>query len=153
MQEDDFVHEDPIFAALRELQTLSRIPLPTFRAPPWEKIRAALPPGVSLPDRPVHVLVDLDIDASGTVVHAVVGQVPPSISAHHIVAACVGPDGSTTIQAPLDTASTELAQAVAAAHLGAKFSPGERDGQAVPVRMFRMGIEVLPAALRNGAAL
>jgi hypothetical protein len=152
MRDDDSVQDDPIFAALRELQTLSRIPLPMFTAPPWEKIRGALPPGVALPERLVHVLVDLDIDASGTVVHAAVGQVPPSVSGHRTVAACVGADGKMTIQPPLDSASIELAQAVALAHLGAKFSPGERDGQAVPVRMFRMGIEVSPAALRNSTA-
>ncbi|MDX2261489.1 MAG: hypothetical protein SFU84_07295 [Gemmatimonadales bacterium] len=152
MRQDDSVQEDPIFSALREVKTLSRIPLPMFTAPPWEKIRAALPPGATLPDRPVHVLVDLDIDASGTVVHAAVGQVPPSVSSHRMVAASVGADGRMTIQPPSDTASIELARAVAVAHLGAKFSPGERDGQAVPVRMFRMGIEVSPAELRDRAA-
>lgn len=152
MHHDDPMPEEPIFAAVRELQTLSRLPLPMFTTPPWEKVRAALPPGATLPDRPVHVLVDLDIDASGTVVHAAVGYVPPSVSARHAVAASVEPDGRMTIHPSLESASLELAQAVAAAHLGAKFSPAERDGQAVSVRMFRMGVEVSPEALRDSVS-
>lgn len=152
MRDNDAELADPFLAAIRELQTLSRIPLPMFTRPPWDKIRAALPPGVTLPDHPVHVLVDLDIDASGTVVQAAVGEVPPSVSAQRVVAACVGADGSVAIQPRRDSASGQLAQAVARGLLGAQFTPGERDGQAVPVRRLRMGIEVSFADLRSTAA-
>ncbi|MEO5824963.1 MAG: hypothetical protein ABIR59_03685 [Gemmatimonadales bacterium] len=145
--------EDTLMAAIRELQSLSRIPIPIFRVPPWAAVRAALPPGITLPQGTVHVLVDFDIDVTGTVVRASVGDVPASMSSRHVVAACVGPDGKMAIQPPLDAASPELAQAVAAGHLGAKFTPGERDGHAVSVRNYRMGIEVPPAALRSSATL
>lgn len=140
--------EEPIVAAMREIRTLSRMPMPLFRAPPWASIRAALPPETTLPVQPVHVLVDLDIDATGTVVHAAVGRVPPSIASRHVVAACADGDGSVTMQPPLNAASAELAEAVAAAHIGLRFSPGERDGRAVPVRMLRIGVEVSAEVLR-----
>jgi hypothetical protein len=75
MEDDAPAPEDPISAAIRELQTLSRMPMPLLTAPPWEAIRAAMPPRISLPEEPVHVLIDLDIDATGTVVRAAVGHV------------------------------------------------------------------------------
>ncbi|HET9066728.1 MAG TPA: hypothetical protein VFN22_12985 [Gemmatimonadales bacterium] len=143
--------EDPFSTAIRELQTLSRMPMPMFESPPWDAIRAALPPGAVLPEGTVHVLVDLDIDATGTVVHATVGHVPPAMKQQRAVAASIGTGGAMTIRPTLDEASVEVALAVAAGHLGARFTPGERDGQVVPVRGLRMGIEVPPAMLRGPA--
>jgi hypothetical protein len=153
MHDHGSTHEDSILAAIREIQSLSRMPSPVFRAPPWEKIRAALPPGIMLPMEPVHVLVDLDIDATGTVVHAAVGRVAPSLAARSTVAACVSAAGGLTVQAPLDSADAAVAQAVAAGFVGAKFTPGERDGQPVPVRQFRMGIAVSSAVVGSRAVL
>lgn len=153
IREGASAQEEEMLAALRDIQALSRLPLPTFTKPPWAKVRAALPPGITLPEQPVHVLVDLDIDATGTVVHAAVGHVPPSLAALPPVAACGSPDGEVTIQPPLDSADAALAQAVAAGFMGAKFTPGERDGRPVAVRQFRMGIVVSLAALGSRAAL
>ena len=148
MMDDDFD------AALRELMTLDQIPLPTFREPPWAAIRAALPPGTVLPDGPVHVLVDLDIDEDGVVVRAEVGEAPTDVG--NVIAVCVDAQGTVIPSAARDlrgrvqASAPTIARAVAAAHLGARFTPGIRSGQPVAVRRFRMGIEVGPAELRGG---
>ncbi len=151
MSDDDFE------AALRELLTLDRIPLPTFREPPWAAIRAALPPGTELPNGPVHVLVDLDIDEHGLVVRAEVGEAPADVVAFKVChpersAGNAGAkskdlrDGEWTSAPP--TAPPTIARVIAAAHLGARFTPAIRGGQPVAVRRFRMGIEVGPEQLR-----
>jgi hypothetical protein len=56
-----------------------------------------------------------------------------------------------TIRPTLNEASPEVALADAVGHVGVKFTPGERDGQVVPVRWLRMDIEVPPAELRGDA--
>ena len=161
--------DDDFEAALRELLTLDRIPLPTFRAPPWEAIRAALPQGTELPDGPVHVLIDLDIDEHGVVVRAEVGEAPEDVG--NVIAVCVDAQGTvipsaTRVdlqdgvipsaardlrdrdRASAPTIARAIARAIASAHLGARFTPGIRGGQPVAVRRFRMGIEVGPEELR-----
>lgn len=153
MQGDASMPDEDLYAAIRELQTLSSMPMPLFTTPPWGAIRAALPPDAMLPEAPVHVLVDLDIDVTGTVVRAAVGHVPAAMRQQRIVGACVDPRGAVAIRPTLDDASPEVARAVAVGHLGVKFTPGEREGQVVPVRRLRMGIEVSPAELRGHTAL
>lgn len=49
---------------------------------------------------------------------------------------------------PPPTAPPTIARVIAAAHLGARFTPAIRGGQPVAVRRFRMGIEVGPEQLR-----
>ncbi len=159
--------DDDFEAALRELMTLDQIPLPTFREPPWAAIRAALPPDTVLPDGPVHVLVDLDIDEHGVVVRAEVGEAPADVG--NVIAVCVDaqgtvipsaarghlqggviPSAARDLRGRVQASAPTIARAIAAAHLGARFTPGIRGGQPVAVRRFRMGIEVGPGELRGG---
>ncbi len=151
---DAFESEEGLFAALSELSLLSRPPMPLEgNWPPWERIRAALPPGAELPTTAVNVLVDLAIDDTGVITRAAVGHVPSSLQGNRVVAACVGPDGSVVVQPSVPEASPEVARAVAAAHLGERFSPGERNGVPVPVRLVRVGIAIAPGALQPHSAL
>ncbi|MEI2721887.1 MAG: hypothetical protein V9E87_17520 [Gemmatimonadales bacterium] len=57
---------------------------------------------------------------------------------------------SKDLRGHVQASAPTIARAIAAAHLGARFTPGIRGGQPVAVRRFRMGIEVGPGELRGG---
>lgn len=146
---DAFESEVGLFAALEELQSLSRQPMPVFANwPPWSRIQAALPLHCELPTQLVNALVDLEIDSSGVVTYAAVGHRPPILSDTEVVAACIGSDGRPVIQPPIADAPLALAEAVAAAHVGERFTPAERNGVPVAVRLVRVGVGIAPGQLR-----
>ena len=118
------------------LLALTRLPAPDAGWPDWKRIRALLPPGFSLEHDPTNVLVELDIDTTGTVVRATPVEVP--ISRHEFIHAII-PGHS---HAEGHSAAAVVADAVARAQLHQHFSPAELDGVAVPVRGFRVGVAV-----------
>jgi hypothetical protein len=147
-QREAFESEAGLLAALEELQSLSRPPMPKMANwPPWDRIRAALPPDCELPTMPVNVLVDLELDSTGLVTYAAVGHPPQSLRRGRAVSVSVGPDGRPVIEPPVAEAPAALAEAVAAAHIGERFSPGERGGVPVAVRLLRVGVGIAPGTL------
>jgi hypothetical protein len=140
--------EASFYASIREMQSLSRLPLPLFRTPPWQRIRELLPMERQLLEQPVQVLVVLDLDASGVVVAAEVGEVPEALNTARAVAICVGIDGRAVVSAELDGAPEDVALAVTRAFIGERFSPAERDGVPVAFKQFRMSIGIRPEDLR-----
>ena len=151
---DAFESEEELLAALGELESLSKFPRPQVdQWPPWERIRAILPPNCELPSTAVNVLVDLSIDSSGLITRAAVGHLPARLINSRIVAVCIDSDGTKVVQRPLPEAPPQLAQAVAAAHVGERFEPGERNGVPVAVRLLRVGVGIPPGTLQHNSAL
>lgn len=141
--------DDPILAALAELQTLTKYPHPLGEWPPWSRIRAALPADLQLPDEVQYALIDLELDSEGNILAASVGHRPTVIDGKVVVAACVDEEGKALLKEPTTELSAPLAEIVAAAHVGGRFTAAERDGVAVPVRLYRVGIELVPSLLRD----
>lgn len=145
----DITSDEQLFAALAELQTLTKAPLPLGEWPPWSRIRAALPADLPLPDEMQHVLIDLELDAEGQIVAASVGHRPAALDGKVVVAECVDEEGRGIVREPATELLAPLAEIVAAAHVGGRFTPAELDGVAVPVRLLRVGIELVPSLLRD----
>ena len=115
---------------------LTRLPAPLEGWPDWTRIRTLLPRDFALEHDPTNVLVELDIDTTGTVVRAKPVEVP--ISRHEFIHAIIPGHSHEEGHSP----AAVLAAAVARAHLHEHFSPAELDGVAVPVRGFRVGVAV-----------
>jgi len=123
------------------LLALTRLPAPDAGWPDWKRIRALLPADFALEHEPTNVLVELDIETTGTVVRARPVEVPMTRNEflHAIIPGHDAQDHGNAVV---------LADAVARAHLQQHFSPAELDGVAVPVRGFRVGVGVSSRQLR-----